>query len=194
MRFDAVHDTQRVFRGLLHALSFPGSIGSIREATEGIEVWASLGTPLAGIALTLLDAETTFCLWPRSALKEQDLLAHLTYARPQPPENAQFHFVPAGGDVLEAARSAATGTFVEPHRGATLVLEAGEITPEGPWLLEGPGIKSTARLGVSGIDAAFIRLRAERCSEYPLGIDVFIVDSVGRLAALPRTTRVRVEA
>jgi alpha-D-ribose 1-methylphosphonate 5-triphosphate synthase subunit PhnH len=194
MRFDAVHDTQRIFRSLLHALSFPGSIGSIREATEGIEAWASLGTPLAGMALTLLDAETTFCLWPHAAPKEQDLLAHLTYGRPQPPESAQFHFVPAGGDVLEAARSAPVGTLVEPHRGATLILEAKEISDDGPWRLEGPGIRSSARLGVSGIDAAFLPLRADRCSEYPLGIDVFLVDAAGRVAALPRTTRVRVEA
>jgi len=194
MQFDAVHDTQRVFRALLKAVSFPGSLGSLAREAAGIDAWASVNRALVAVALTLLDAETSFCVWPRNAEAETRLLSQLTYGRPAAPQDALYHFVLRTANAAEALRGASVGTLVEPHLGATVVMEADELTHQGAWTLRGPGINGTASLGVRGLPPEIAAVRAERCAEYPLGIDLFLIDRSGRLAALPRTTRVQVEA
>jgi alpha-D-ribose 1-methylphosphonate 5-triphosphate synthase subunit PhnH len=194
MTFDAVHDTQRIFRKLLRAHSFPGTIVDIGPDTRSIETWATMSTALTGIALTLLDAETTFCVWPGRSSAEEDFLSHLTYGRRAPAAAAGFHFLTGGREAEAALQAASVGTLVEPHLGATLIVEVGGLDEAGPWVLRGPGISNTARLGVTGFDDDLVGLRAERCSEYPLGVDLVFVDAEGRCAAIPRTTRVQVEA
>ncbi len=193
MTFDLVHDTQQIFRKLLRAHSFPGMIVDIGPDTHGVETWATISSPLTGIALTLLDAETSFCLWPRRASAEQDFLSHLTYGRRAPAESAQFHFVLGGEEADIALQAASVGTLVEPHLGATLIIEISRLDDAGTWTLRGPGISETARLGADGLGPGLLALRAQKCSEYPLGVDLVFVDPAGRLAAVPRTTRVQGE-
>jgi alpha-D-ribose 1-methylphosphonate 5-triphosphate synthase subunit PhnH len=81
------------------------------------------------------------------------------------------------------------GTFLDPHRGATVVLEAGRLEEAGPLRLEGPGIDGSRTLGV-GMESGWVDERARRNAEYPLGLDLYLVDAAGRLVGLPRTTRI----
>ena len=78
----------------------------------------------------------------------------------------------------------AIGTAEYPDRSATVVVEMPDLTSLGA-TLSGPGIKDTASLSLPDT-AAFQR----NAALFPLGLD-FIFTCANRLAALPRTTRVR---
>jgi len=213
MTFDFVHDTQVLFRKLLTATSFPGTVVELGAEAAKIETGSGINAAMIGCALTLLDAETTFCVWPQEAWEHARLLCQLTDARAVAPEDAEFQFVlPGRADAAgEALRSACVGTLVEPHRGATLCIEvsavrggratrgagahagAGMLSPgAGALLIEGPGIKGSALIEVEGLDPAWVAMRADRCAEYPLGIDLYLVDDAGRLIGIPRTSRLSV--
>lgn len=194
MQFDFVHDTQRIFRKLLRAVSFPGTVLDLSAESAGIDVGSAMNPALIGIALTLLDAEASFCLWPRAAHAEERLLSQLTYGRPARPEEARLNFTLLGADNSEPLRRAHAGTLLEPHTGATIVIEVEQLSPQGEWMLEGPGIAGSRCMGMKGFDAGLVALRQRRCAEYPLGLDLCFVDASGKLAAIPRTTRIRGEA
>lgn len=202
MEFDFVHDTQRLFRKILTAASFPGRVVDLGQEAAKIETGSAVNTALIGCAIALLDAEATFCVWPRGGQEQERLISQLTYGRPAAPESAEFLFVLSGSGIAnDALRSASVGTLEEPHRGATLFIEVSGLREEsaireegvrrgtGVLRIEGPGVKDSAMLGVEGLDADWLGARAERCSEYPLGVDVYLVDGAGRLAGIPRTAR-----
>jgi alpha-D-ribose 1-methylphosphonate 5-triphosphate synthase subunit PhnH len=190
MRFDFVQDTQKLFRKILTATSFPGSVVDLGPEAVKIETGSTVNTALLGCAIALLDAETAFCVWPRRAQEHERLLSQLTYGRAAAPESAEFQFVLAGTDtVSDALRAASIGTLEEPHRGATLFIEVGTLGEGGALRIEGPGVRGCVRIGVEGLHPGWIDARAERCSEYPLGVDVYLVDGAGRLVGLPRTAR-----
>jgi alpha-D-ribose 1-methylphosphonate 5-triphosphate synthase subunit PhnH len=129
-------------------------------------------------------------VWPRGAQEHERLLSQLTYGRAAAPEIAEFQFVLAGSDkVRDALHDASIGTLEEPHRGATLFIEVEALGEGGDLRIEGPGVKGCVRICVEGLPPDWIEARAERCSEYPLGIDVYLVDGAGRLVGLPRTAR-----
>jgi alpha-D-ribose 1-methylphosphonate 5-triphosphate synthase subunit PhnH len=90
----------------------------------------------------------------------------------------------------EAIASARAGTLVDPHLGATVVMEVPFLEEGGTLLLSGPGIESAARLAV-GPDRCWVEARAAKNAEFPLGVDLILVDSRFALAALPRTTVIR---
>jgi alpha-D-ribose 1-methylphosphonate 5-triphosphate synthase subunit PhnH len=192
MPFDAVHDTQRVFRALLLAFSRPGSVGDIAAQAAGIDVGGTLSPSLLALAFTLLDSESSFCLLADPARGAAAHLSALTGCPAVPCGEARFVLAPRGeGTAHEALRQAPAGTPLEPHRGATLLLEVQRIGSGSPVVLEGPGIDGSARLDLEGIDPSWVEVRAERCAGYPLGLDIAFVDPAGRIAAVPRTSRLR---
>ena len=193
MPFDPVHDTQAIFRAAIRAVSYPGQVQDIRSATDGIDIGTDLNPALAGVALTFLDAQASFCLWPGSETASGLLIARVSDARQADPEEAQYHLVPRGGDCRAAVERASSGTLEEPHRGATIVIEVDAITEGTRWRLEGPGIRDAAVLAATGLASAVLERRDARCAEFPLGIDLLLVDRDCRLVALPRTTRIRRE-
>jgi alpha-D-ribose 1-methylphosphonate 5-triphosphate synthase subunit PhnH len=76
------------------------------------------------------------------------------------------------------------GTPDYPDRSATLIVEVGQLAPEGAQLT-GPGIKGEARLSLPE-PMAPLRENAQR---FPLGVDLFLACG-SRVAALPRSTRI----
>lgn len=194
MRFDPVHDTQRIFRALITAHSFPGTVVDISAEAGRVDLGASLSPALLALALTLLDTETSFCLLPRGGEDLEAMLSRLTGCPAADPAAARFLLAPAaGGAGREALAGAGIGTLEEPWLGATVILETARIAEGGDLLLEGPGIASRASLSVEGLDPSWVRLRHERCAAYPRGLDLVLVDSGGRLAAVPRTCAVWTE-
>jgi len=141
---------------------------------------------MALIGDSLLDLETTF-FTPDKTLA--DLLKR-TAARLVPAQRAAYQFFPVvDSDALTALELAPVGTPQYPDEGATLVL--GCTFGSGPQLtLRGPGIRGLQTIHVTGIPDAVWQLRA-KTGIYPLGWDIFLVDPVGQLIGLPRTTRVR---
>ena len=193
MRLDPVHDIQRTFRMVMDATARPGTVVDLKPEAARIDLEGGVNLGLLLLGLMLLDAEATFHCWPERDDETEELLSQLTYARAGRPEKADFLFV-AGActSVEDAFRRARLGTLIDPHLGATIVMEAAAVESGGPLVLTGPGIDGTARIRVAR-SPEWIGLRAELNREFPLGVDLFMVDAGCRLVSLPRTTRIEID-
>lgn len=113
---------------------------------------------------------------------------------------------PAPGRAVRAVEEAFRGSFMDPHQGATVLVEVERLCHEPPggapgagtprsWILEGPGVNGSSALACGPGDAEFLRgvlaARGRACSEFPLGVDLVILDREGHVVCLPRTTTVR---
>jgi alpha-D-ribose 1-methylphosphonate 5-triphosphate synthase subunit PhnH len=190
--FDKVFDTQRIYRLMLDALARPGKILTLPR----LDVYPphSLTGHAAGLAFTLLDAETTFAVLPANGYW-QDYLAINTGARPVEADRAEFVVV-AGGEYAPQIASLNRGSLLSPEQGATLFVLVGGIAAAGAGIrltLTGPGIKDCATMAVDGLNIANLDNILLLNQEYPLGVDTYFTDPRGNLAALPRSTSVRWE-
>jgi alpha-D-ribose 1-methylphosphonate 5-triphosphate synthase subunit PhnH len=197
MRLDHVHDLQRSFRALVHATSFPGSIVEIAEPVGKIDVQTSTHPALILFSLMLLDSEVTFALLP-GGTGDGELISRMTYSRQSEVATADFILLGATGPPLShVIVEARAGTLEAPHLGATIVWEVDTIHEKGELQLKGPGIDGARLVGVNPIDPGdgipddgWIVARSERNREYPMGVDLYVVDRQSRVAALPRTTQI----
>lgn len=206
--------TQRVYRTLLKAMAHPGTVHPLRTRAPADELRNSpapsvLYPELHWVALALLDAETPFAVCGESADQWAASIKRLTMA---PPVHrfAEAAYVINSRAVGEAAATYCgfidRGTLEAPHRGATVIhLVAALASPpigtglshsEGTLrlLLRGPGIERVQPLQVDGWDEAWLTGREVLNREYPMGVDYLLIDPMGFVAALPRTTRVTREA
>ncbi len=181
--FDAVLDTQRVFRRILDAMANPARTVDIAPYAarfhEGCGVLLALG-------MTLLDNETAFCVEGDEAL--ETALLSLTLARRTPLAQADYVFLPHAGDARAAIPQVKYGTPVSPHLSATVIV-LDEGAGAHAMRLQGPGISGTA--AYMATDAALEALDARDAQHYPYpqGIDLLLASRSGTLTALPRLTR-----
>ena len=192
MRLDPVHDLQRTFRKILSAQSSPGTLADLSGEAELLDLDVAFNKGILLVALVLLDAETSFYVASPGSEAHARTISQMSYARIAYPDEADFVFVLGGEGAAEAIAAAKAGTLVDPHLGATIVIEARYLSSEGPLLLSGPGIESTARLGV-GLEGGWVEARRAKNVEFPLGVDILLVDASSRLVSLPRTTVIRGE-
>lgn len=182
--FDPVSDSQRVFRCLLQATAGPGKLFALPPTVAGA---------LEAVALTLLDHEVAFCAVGAEAEEAKQRIAGATGARIVPAYRADFALI-SGGDSGGAMVQLGRGTLERPESGATAIYAVQELSGGGPLTLKlsGPGVPGERRLGVEGLPAAEVRAIRESRADYPLGVDVYLVDEAGRVASLPRSTRLEV--
>ena len=184
--FDSeVSDSQTVFRHLLNAMAYPGTIldtGITLACPDRIH-------PSAGaLLLTLMDFETPF--W--------------TDLAPDSPEVRWLKFhtgAPVIFDPFDAAFALVTdpssagdlnrfnpGTVIGPDRSTTLVIQT-NILAEGDQLqLTGPGIPKQTGLTFMGIAPDFWEHRTRVNQAFPAGIDMIFVHK-DRFCAMPRTVQ-----
>lgn len=182
--FDPVFDSQRVFRCLLQATAAPGKLFVLPPTVAGA---------LEAVALALLDHEVAFCAVGAEAEEAKQHIAGATGARIVPAHRADFALI-SGGDSGGAVAQLARGTLERPESGATAIYAVAELSGGGSLTLKlsGPGVPGERTLGVSGLSVAEAEaIRACR-ADYPLGVDVYLVDGAGRVAGLPRSTRLEV--
>ena len=182
MSFDPVHDPQAVHRSLVRAFSYPGIPVSVKDPSSRVP-GSSLPPALAVVALTLLDAETSY--FGEGA----EVLGELTGAGSVPLGEAQFVFATAWDEGLwsQSLSAAGRGTLADPHRGATVVAFASAQEPGRVWSATGPGIEKPLRVFLPGT-GAWVAVRAQACREFPLGVDLLWVQE-SAVVALPRTTK-----
>ena len=193
MQLDPVHDLQAVFRKILNVMSRPGTVLDLSREAGLLDLELPLNKGLMLVALALLDAETSFALSSGDSYLQSKAISQMTYAKTAVLGEADFIFVPSGADAAKAIAAAKSGTLVDPHLGATIVIEVPSVDEKGVLQLSGPGIESTARFGV-GLDHGWLAARGAKNIEFPLGVDLIFVDERLHLCALPRTTLVRQEA
>jgi alpha-D-ribose 1-methylphosphonate 5-triphosphate synthase subunit PhnH len=182
---DAVGDCQRVFRRAMEAMASPGKI-------VALEVQLSPPAPLlpatAALLLTLCDFETP--LWLDSPLAESaEVVAFLRFhtgAALAEPGACAFAAV-ADPLRMPALSCFSQGAPEYPDRSATIILQLNALEARG-WMLEGPGIRQTARLTGAPLPAYFAQQLRHNRSRFPCGVDLFLVAD-GSLAALPRSLR-----
>ncbi|WP_028611516.1 phosphonate C-P lyase system protein PhnH [Paenibacillus harenae] len=193
MKLDLVHDIQLAYRKLIDSMSRPGTISRFGEQAGAIESRAGCLDTTILLAMVLLDTEVTFKIYSEREEEITRLFNQLTYSKEAEAAYADYIFVLSDADTGQmerAVRSAKTGDLVNPHLSATLIVEAELIANDMHLVLTGPGIKETAGLRVL-TDGSWIELRADKNSEYPMGIDMIFVDRKHQAVCIPRTTQIR---
>jgi alpha-D-ribose 1-methylphosphonate 5-triphosphate synthase subunit PhnH len=197
---DHVHDIQQAYRDVLDAMSRPGLLVDWTLLANKIDAPPDLSANSAILALLLLDTETTFAVIAGNRLDSEHAqrvvrwINEMTYARMVPVEEAQFVFILAESDSLlatQALSQANIGTLLNPHESATVIIEVQAIaqSPSESFILRGPGIASEQALALRA-DWQWHVIRNEQNREYPLGIDLVLVDRNHQLVCLPRTTQI----
>jgi alpha-D-ribose 1-methylphosphonate 5-triphosphate synthase subunit PhnH len=193
MKLDLVHDLQAAYRQVLKAMAGPGLIASLREQAIKVDVETALYPATLILALMLLDTEVTFKVFAEKETEINRLISQLTYAKTAAADRADFIFVlrDAGpGALQEALELAYPGDLLNPHRAATLIVEADLSTSTQGLVLTGPGIPGERRIADRAA-ADWVERRADKNSEYPLGIEMIFTDSEDNIIGLPRTTQIQ---
>lgn len=184
---DPVHDSQRLFRQILTAMSEPGTLHTLEVTAPPTD--APIGVALWGTLLTLCDLDTQ--VWIAGELDTPTLREALTFHTDcrltDDPTRADFALVTPA--VLTDDIAFATGSDEYPDRGTTLLVALDTLAADGPWQLSGPGIPGQRRLDAGNGEPLMRRLAANRAS-FPRGLDA-ILTCGARLAAIPRSTRLK---
>lgn len=202
-----------IFRRLLDSMARPGKINQLeyphfqleppRSHVQTRATDMSVNLYALGAMLTLLDREVTFAVaadghWLSHTSPIVRWLLHRSGSTLMPPESTLFAFFCEGrsnGLITQLSR----GTQLEPESSATAFYCVGQLAdkPEENlhWLtleLTGPGIERMHRVSVTGLVRSEIKLINLTHEGYPLGIDVYLIDSLGRCIGLPRTTSIKI--
>lgn len=193
MGLDMTHDIQRVYRKLLNCMSRPGLLENISNESHKAGMTLEMSKHLLTVLFTVLDGEVTFNL---PACNDKSLIKkinHLTYAKHAAADQADYIIITktAGkAELSEAFRQAKVGTLTDPHRSATVILEAEAITTGQQLALRGPGIEDKNYICVTD-SLDWVAIRQTKNNEFPLGIDMILLDETGQIACLPRTTQIQ---
>lgn len=183
LKIDAIwqgETQQKIFRDLLHCMSLPGEIADLSQHL-------GKSSALVGVLATLLDGTVSWS-------DEDGLLSksdrYLLQAPIAPSETAQFV-------VIDATNPPQTdfcpnlGELPNPEKGATLVFQGKALGMGNQSLqLSGAGVKETRLVHFTGFHPEWFIRRQEWVANFPLGVDMILVDST-RVMALPRTTRIQ---
>ncbi|MGL4346365.1 MAG: phosphonate C-P lyase system protein PhnH [Cellulosilyticaceae bacterium] len=191
MEIEKVHAMQQTYRKVLQAMSRPGEITDLSSEAQQFakEEGCYQGTLL--LMRMLLDAEVSFHRVTKGQWTAAQIES-LTYAKAVALEEADFVFVQEDATCaqrIETIAAMKVGDLINPHQSATVIMEVACLSDAAQIILEGPGIKSSNPLSVGGA-IGWLEERALKNKEYPMGIDMIFVDPYGKVACLPRTTKV----
>ncbi len=188
---DPIRDSQAIFRVVLDACAWPGSVRQLPARATGApgNPWA------AGLLITLLDHEVSLAL---AAIPDAQAFARFVQQRTNvtlaEPDVADFVVAPAAGLDPELLTRLKRGSLAYPDDGATLVLLVDRLDQTAGSALRmrlaGPGVPEGLELTAGGLSDEIIAARNATVAGYPCGIDLLLVDGSGRLAALPRSTQI----
>ena len=181
-----VRDAQQVFRAVLEALARPTTPQRI---DVGIKPPAPLRATAGAVILALCDEQTP--VWLDQTLR----------AAPEVGAWIGFHtgarIVVDAADalfVIASSQSAAPrladlsqGTDEEPHRSATLVIDACCAPGVGALTATGPGIPGSAEWDGAGLPGGFLPQWQENRALFPRGVDIVLAAET-TVRGLPRTT------
>ncbi|TDX00833.1 alpha-D-ribose 1-methylphosphonate 5-triphosphate synthase subunit PhnH [Dinghuibacter silviterrae] len=215
--YDSVFDAQEHFRILLDCMARPGTVRVLPIA--GLHPPEGLHPAAALVGFALLNADVSFFaspLWQDYLRENTDAVAS-----DAPDADFLFvgGALLVDGEAAALIAQARTGTLTYPEGGATVVvcvervavsvgaaaapaaaphpaastIPAADAAPTAALVLSltGPGIERVNELSVLGLTAEFLETLREQNREFPLGIDLILADAGGRIAAIPRSTKVQ---
>ncbi len=190
---DLVHDIQTSYRKVLNCMSRPGSIENLACQIEKVDIDADFSRSTLIMMYMLLDAEVSFKIVSHEEEKISKLVNQLTYGKYTSLEEADFIFIMKDADedmVEQTFKAAKIGDLIDPHKSATIVVEVEEISGNKELMLTGPGIKKENYMQVK-IKGDWLGEREKKNIEYPLGIDMILLDEESNVMCLPRTTQIK---
>jgi len=193
MKLDLVHDLQATYRKALDSMSRPGLISNIHTQANKVNMEISCFDSSLVLVLMLFDTEVKFKVCSEREEEVAKLINQLTYAKTTEVESADYILVlndAKAEDVEKAFRMAYSGDLLDPHKAATMIIEANSVSNVRDLILTGPGIETECYINVKTTIDGWVDLRAEKNSEYPLGIDLIFVDRNDNILCLPRTTQI----
>lgn len=199
--YDPVFDAQEHYRVLLDAMARPGKINILPRMQ--LTAPAGLTGAAALVGFALLNADVSFFVdGTESAVATRYLLVN-TSSRPVDAREADFVFA-AGSASAMLVESMKKGSLPYPEEGATLVLHVTSLATEPQGLgygdgglalaLHGPGVPGERTFFARGLNATLVEAVQQSNIEFPLGVDVILTDGDGRVACIPRSSRIRWEA
>jgi alpha-D-ribose 1-methylphosphonate 5-triphosphate synthase subunit PhnH len=195
-QFDVVHDSQQIFRTLVIALAFPGTVRKLKSASLAID------RPRIEFILqpflTLLDFETNYCVVAHDKALQEEVSQYIeinTNSHPKQMEQADFVLcLEAGmdGNFAKLKR----GTLPHPDHSTTIFYLVEEICspPQNKGVtisLSGPGIEEEQSLSVNGLALSELEQWRECRHDYPMGIDIYLVSWAGSIIGIPRSSTIR---
>ncbi|MEO1701303.1 MAG: phosphonate C-P lyase system protein PhnH [Pseudomonadota bacterium] len=183
---DPVHDAQRVFDGVMRALSRPGQICPIDTFAKAPQ---PLNSTTAALLQTLADADTN--IWLDAACNGSDVRGWVSFHTGSPVVEAtsEAHFaIVADPSKVPSLMMFALGTQEYPDRSTTIIVQVPAIGTGSRWRLSGPGIKDTGMVQVEGMPADFEARWAENRGFFPRGVDL-VLAAPDAVLGLPRTTK-----
>lgn len=176
--FDPVFDSQKVYRTLLEALSYPSRRLSVVDSALQVNDNAALA-----LAMSIVDNEVTYAVVGDAQLDKE--IALYTLSESAAIEDADFIFVQDVDRCAEVIAAAKAGTLADPHKSATLIVCApGER--DCTITLQGPGIKCKQVVEVHPAVVDCLDARDAQLYEYPQGIDMVFLDQSSEIMAIPR--------
>lgn len=170
---------QVLFRHLMQAMAYPGSIHKLHHDSQQTK-------PHRAILAMLLDAETSLCDLDEQ-LPKQDWL--MLQAHPEDVSRADYILCDGA---RPTALSPRLGELSSPELSATLLLTVDNLQHgDNSVRLHGPGIKDPITIQPRGLHLQWWQQRARWSTDFPLGIDMILVDK-DSLMCLPRTTQAEV--
>lgn len=186
---DPVRDAQSTFRAVLAALARPTLAQHFVPPTHPP---APLSAGTGAVLLALCDEQTPIWL-DRTLCDSDDVCAWLRF-------HTGSRLVDAPGDALFVVASSASeapglaelagGTDEEPHRSATLIIDAAGASGIGTFTATGPGVNGSVDWDGAGLAAGFLAQWQQNHARFPRGVDVVLTDHES-IRALPRSTRLQ---
>jgi alpha-D-ribose 1-methylphosphonate 5-triphosphate synthase subunit PhnH len=190
IQYDEIFDAQAHYRLLLDSMARPGKINVMPR----LELTTPQGIHAAGalVGFALLNSDVSFNVDGPSAEDVSLYLLVNTSARPAEAEEADYVYLDgtAAADILYRLK---TGTLPYPESSATVIVAVEELGGETGLVLtlSGPGVDGERQLSVAGINTALLEALVTINAEFPLGIDLVLTDPTGRIACIPRSSRVK---
>lgn len=184
---ETVHFTQRTFRSLMECFARPGDQQQLEQSQE----IPGLYSATVSACLTLLDGEVSFYVASECPVIQQEIRAW-TGAKLTSVDLADFIIISADCSEQQAQlalQHAKVGNLIDPQLSATILYEmtdqVGHVVH-----LQGPGIQHTKAVQLN-VHEQWLQLREMKNNEFPLGVDVLLINSNSDIIALPRTTEIQ---
>ncbi|NGN97209.1 phosphonate C-P lyase system protein PhnH [Grimontia sp. S25] len=184
-----VHDAQQVFRELMEAMSRPGKRVSLGYTAQ----FGSASRAATQVLLTLADNATH--LWLSEDFNaDEALVENIRFhcAAPLADQKCESVFALIRGSELEGFEGFNIGDEHYPDRSTTLIIEVDSLMEGDVLTLTGPGIQSTTKIEVKGLNPLLLLALVTKRSHFPHGVDILFT-SGSDVIALPRSTEVNLE-
>ena len=185
--FDITLSAQKIFKGIMNAFSHPLQVYSVSDGMGGNPLTRGEDAAITDLCCTFLDNTVSFYVHGSETFTGD--LQELTYARPALIEEAGFVIVRDIGG-FDQWDKVYQGTLLDPHKGATVIIETPRLDGETEITAEGPGINGSLKCSVDRAIAECLRRIAALDIEYPKGFEVMFVTRQGDMFAVPRHVKI----